>query len=124
MSKPKFKQQTFKEIQARWYAILKTSGFQDAEDSKHDLRPLITWHSLKWQKIDPERFKAKRDYFNQAERFLATYDFETDEHKIIWLLHSEGLSVREIEYEISISRNQVHKVIVMLREIMKDWGDD
>lgn len=103
---------------------MRQSGFEDAEDTKHPLRPLMTWHSLKWQKMDPERFRAKQIYFEDATRFLDVYDFETSQEKTVWALHAEGMSVREIEKQLNLSRNQVHKIVVYLRETMRDWGDD
>lgn len=118
------KRNKLKDIEARWYLILKKSGFNDIEDTKHPLRPLKTWHGLKWSRVSPELCNAKREYFENAARFLWIYEFESLMEKDVWGLHSEGFSIREIETKLSISRNQVHKIVVYLREIMQDWGDD
>jgi hypothetical protein len=110
----------FLEIQARWYDKLKESGFIDIENTVHELRPLKSWHSLRWQRKDIQFITAQQKYYTDAVHFLSSYTFADEEQKMIWLLHSEGMSVREIEAELSISRSHAHKIICELREIMRD----
>lgn len=119
----KLKRNNFLEIEARWYAKLKESGFNDIEDTKHDLRPLKSWHSLRWLKTDPDSIRAKFNYYTNANHFLAIYQFENNEHKLIWMLHCEGLSIREIEKQLSLSRSSIHKIIIELKTLMEEHNE-
>lgn len=103
---------------------MKASGFDDLEDTRHEQRPLLAWHSLKWTKRDAGQIQAQAQYYRDATAFLNEHDFTDDHERLIWFLHSEGLSVREIEREISYSRNHVHKIITQLREVMRDRNEN
>ena len=120
----KLKKPNFLDLQKHWYKILKESGFQDIEDCNNKFRPLKSWHSFKWANRDSYFIEAKIKYYTDAVHFLSEYEFETPEQKTIWMLHSEGFSVREIERELFISRSSVHKIICDLRDIMRELIDE
>lgn len=47
-----------------------------------------------------EVLESRRAYFQAAVDLLNTHLFQSEIHKEIWRLHSEGLSVREISAKI------------------------
>ncbi len=90
-----------KKLQTHWYNILKEEGFVDIEDTSLDDRPLIEWHNFKFKKCNIERRMATETYIDEARNLLHTYGFANSTHRLIWELHCEGTSIREIAKKIS-----------------------
>jgi hypothetical protein len=94
----------FQKLQAEWYAKLKETGFTDIEASGR--LPEIDYRNATIR--DREAIQA---YFTVAGAYVHSGHFEQNEHLDVWLLHAEGLSVREIAAKLDIDRNAVHAVI-------------
>lgn len=116
----------FKELQSKWYAKLKRSGFDDIEKSEDALH---TYDKRYFNKTyDLPRFLAKQEYYRLAGQFLHEYkDFTPFERKV-WELHAEGMSIFDIVSVIrkkqKTSRDSVHSVIKKFRkEMVKVWNE-
>jgi hypothetical protein len=116
----------FKELQAKWYAKLKKTGFNDIEShTQNDDNPdgsLKEWHSQRFYINNRvEDFKQKERYYQLATQFTYDYKFNDEQDKIIWDLHANGSSVREISKQLNkkgYDRTSVHKVIKKLRNVL------
>lgn len=113
-----FRTPEFKKTQAEYYKKLKDSGFDDAEKDENYLKE---WHSHYFQsRNNKDTFESKQEYFSQAEQFLNI--FKT--LKIIWAMHTEGQSYREITASmerkgIKCNKDKVNLIINNLKGIMK-----
>ena len=87
----------FKQIQQDWYNRLSNDGFQDIEDVTHPLRPLQTWHNLKFRDVSQDVIESRLKYYSKAKDLLNTYPFQNEVHQKIWELHSDGITARKIE---------------------------
>ena len=112
------KHQELEQLQQQWYSKLKQNGFVDIENCNHPDRPLTSWHAFKWATVPHDKKEQIESYFYKARTLLHTYEFESETHKIIWELHSEGLSKRQIERQLIIlkcenpvKREQIGKII-------------
>lgn len=108
-----------RQLKEFWYQKLKEEGFKDIEDvnSKHEF--LIDWHSIHFQfKFTPQEFLERQRYFQMSREFLITHKFKNKRDKIIWALHSEGHSIREIANLIDMYKSGVGDIIVHLTKEM------
>lgn len=108
-----------KKLQQHWYDRLKEDGFEDIEDTRHPKSPLKAWHSYKWKHVSPDLIMAKQVYYDKAAELLNTYEFENHTHRIIWELHIDGLSTREIAakilgFETTYKRAQVGNIVALI----------
>jgi hypothetical protein len=115
------KSKEFLKLQEKWYKKLKSDGFEDIEqDEEH----LTVWHThLFNQNYDDVKFQAKEDYYRAAGHFLHDYPFKNKKERLIWQLHSEGISIRHIVKKLkSLSfnayRREVHEVVMKLTREM------
>jgi hypothetical protein len=125
---------SFKALQTSWYLKLESSGFKDIEDLKHPSRPLKEWHSFK---IPSEKFQLmkqnKSQYQKQIDEFLihpgfldacksvikhGNCKFTIEQAKLIWTLHVEGLTTRQIAKELNRAKNRTDSIIEKLRKWM------
>lgn len=106
-----------------WYKKLKDSGFQDIEDINSPRELLKTWHSNYFmRKYTPDEFEAKASYYRRCSHFLYDYSFDSDRERLVWELHSEGLSFRDIAkrlWRYRLNKDSVNKMVSKLIEIMK-----
>ncbi len=113
-----------KDLQDKWYKILKDSGFEDIEDSNHNIKE---WSRKLFQEKGKyheslTKQSAKQDYYRLAGHFLYDYQGFTDTSRDMWKLHSEGISIRDISDIIKhrtgktrgLSRNMVYLTINQL----------
>lgn len=112
----------FKKLQKIWYAKLKDSGFEDAEQSDGNLKK---WSSLFLiHSKGPLLRDAKQTYYRWAEHFLNDHKFDSTTEKLIWFYHSEGMSVRDIAAKLkelglsTISFDTVSRRVIKLRKVM------
>lgn len=96
-----YKTKEFKSLEKEWYRKLAKEGFDDAEDTSKDYRPLVAWHSFRFSKTTVTQRDALDLYYHRAKELLSTYEFKCNIHRLIWELHSEGYSKRKIEKAIS-----------------------
>lgn len=102
-----------KALQKIWYEKLKKSGFKDAE--RPDGRFHLCASSLP-SRYNSTFFAAREEYFRLAGQLLHEYPFESTSQMLVWRLHSEGLSIREIvkelrKYKVYMKRFVVHKTV-------------
>ncbi len=99
-----FKTPEFKKLFQEWNELLKQSGLGEIENFSLPEPMLKTWNSFDWSSEsarDPLRMLQARDYYEKAEEILRTYAFKNERQRMIWDLHCDGLSVREIERELT-----------------------
>lgn len=115
----------FKKLKKEWDQKLKESGFEDIEFDENHLRKHDDYmFRNRLAKYGPTFFEAKQQYYRLAGQFLENHKFEDSDEKLIWQLHSDGVSGRDIVKELKkrgISpsyREHVDKVIHKFRELM------
>lgn len=104
------RKQTLTEAQASWYQKLRQTGFKDIEDSQGRLH---TW-SISFINTKPIR-QDRIDYFRLAAQFLHDKKFPSKQAKLIWSMHSEGLSRVFIAKKLRLGESKVRAVIEKLR---------
>ena len=114
------KTKKFTKLQKEWYKKLKESGFEDLEyfypngeakewlkgSSKFDFfsdNPALDVPSL--------TYESTLDYYNNAVSKLETTKFDSEEHKEIWRLHSEGMSLRKIGSAFNYSHPKILRIL-------------
>jgi hypothetical protein len=123
------KPKTFNQLQEEWYAKLKKEGFEDIEQTDTKERLLKSWHSSYFHsRHNPHDFRHQEEYFRQATNFYHSHDFKNQAEKKIWLLHSEGYTIREIsshfKNKAGFKRAWVHQTVKRLTAIMLDSLED
>lgn len=98
----------FLRTQKKWYAKLKDEGFQDIEATKSTRG--VTRSGDDSRTVLPQA--SVSEYYRLARAFLHDYTFKDNKHWHMWLLHSEGLSIRMIAEKLGSDRTTVHEVIV------------
>src|ERR1035437_3122878 len=127
-----FKTPQFKKLQEKWYKKLADSGFVDAESDEDHLK---RWegHAFAKSRYQIATFESKQKYFALAGQFLNEKKFETKKDRMIWEMHSEGKSTRDISIVLkkkkipSPSKDTVNIVIRKLaKEMLQkyDLSDD
>lgn len=128
--------ESFKNLQDKWYSLIKEDGFEDIEDFSLPDRPLKEWHSLESQKSFSIREQCQKEYYKKAYEFTNhTYfysacccilKYRTKKPKLdyfqvaeVWLMHAEDLTERVIASHMNVSKTCIHMIIVQLREWMK-----
>ena len=115
MSSP-FKTREFKKLNKLWYGKLKKEGFQDIErQDKIGAREgrLINSslpHIIENYTVD--QFEVKREYYRMAGQFLHEYKFKTALERIIWDMHTQGISVRNIVKKLQSKGHTAYKDLV------------
>jgi hypothetical protein len=125
MSKKKPKEQTFKQIQNKWYKKLQEDGFEDIEKNEHELK---TYSNVLTKSENNRRIagpiNGKEAYYKLATWFVNDYKFKSNLEKVIWEYHSNGLSIRNISRVLqtakvsSKTKDQIWFIIVRLRKAM------
>ncbi len=109
-------QQQLKKLQKIWYAKLKKLEFDDIEET--DIDSLKNWTSSRNYKGAQEGElygsrtvvrEAKEEYYRMAGHFTHEYKFSNENEKNIWILHSEGLSLRDIAAKIESKKYKANK---------------
>jgi hypothetical protein len=88
-----YESDAFKELDYEWKQKLEDSGFQDIEKSEDG-------YKLRKQTFDAEepiKHQMQVEQNNLCHRILSEYSFKRDLDKLIFELHTQGLSVRQIE---------------------------
>jgi hypothetical protein len=62
---------------------------------------LKTWDSVYFLiRTDSDSFAENATYYQIAEDLLNTHEFDSEIERKVWALHTEGLSVRDIELKL------------------------
>jgi len=131
MKKKKQNNQTLSQLIKIWDEKLKQSGFKDIEDRKTGGIKLWSGSvTLKDTNSEPYSTKnygytslvwkeSQAEYYRVAGQCLHEAEFKSLQHKLMWQLHAEGLSVSEISKELSISYKKVRYAI---EQMQKEFG--
>lgn len=111
------KTKEFKKLQRKWYAKAKASGFQDIERNEDELHSLTSYAGN--NRYNPPRREAWTEYYRLAGQFLNEWKFESASERLIWELHAEGYTIREIaalikKHRVKIKKSAVGNVIKAL----------
>lgn len=118
MKKKKLKHKNLQSLIKEWDKKLKDSGFKDIEDRKRDT--LKSWAGTSYlvfnkdqeKKIEPQRDygystltwkESQAEYFRIAGHILYEAEFESEQHRLIWQAHAEGLSQVEIAKKLKLT---------------------
>jgi hypothetical protein len=128
-SKQKFYEtEAFKELEIKWKKRLERSGFDDIEYEGGCLKKpacglFITKSNGRDYKLRKVHYDSVEDYYRLAGQFLYDYTFANSKEKLIWKLHAEGISQRNIVIALSKKgihtyKLQVHNLLQMLENEM------
>lgn len=116
-----YKTEKFKRLESKWYKKLEQSGFVEIENKKNDTDYLKVWHSQYFQcKYTPDAFLRKQEYYHMTREFLHIHEFDSDKEKMIWEMHSQGLSLRKISTAL---RSKVCRIYKTIRSLSKKMGE-
>ncbi len=126
MSNP-FKSNKFKDLQKKWYKRLEKSGFTDIEQEDGNLK---VWESRAFQnRYDPNKSEAHTEYYRLAGQFFYDYIFNNKRDSLIWKMHAEGATSREIAATLRkkkiepSGKTMVQITILQLeKEMLKKYG--
>lgn len=117
-----FKTKEFLKLKKKWYNKLDKDGFKDAEHPEKD--QLLRYDDQYFKaESDPVRFAAKQQYYQNAAQFLWDYNFPNDETKLIWQLHSEGKTYKQISEELKrrrVKRSSAGRAYLVVKELVKE----
>lgn len=120
------KSKDFDQLKALWYEKLAKKGFEDIEDSEGRL---VVYHSFQGRSgtglpSDITANQAKEEYYRLAGHFLHDYTFASTTDRLIWKLHSDGISYRKIceileqHYNLKTHKSTIHDLITKLAKTM------
>lgn len=99
-----FQTQEFLTLKKEWDAKLKLSGFNDVEKTKQNINLNTSNASV----IDIENVS---EYFDRAIHYAHNHKFKKPSHKKIMLLHSQGLSIREISKKVGLAKSYIGRIV-------------
>ncbi len=113
----------FKELQAKWYAKLKKTGFEDLEQNEYSLRLFHSTYFSDSRRNDPQVVAAKLEYYRLAGHFLYDHKFENALERTIWQMHADGKSIRTIEKVLkakgqAVYRDLINRILMRLDDEM------
>lgn len=112
-----FKTKQFLELQKKWYAKLKDSGFKDIEQGDKLLRHDGDWFH---KHIVTLKYRSTQEFYTQCEQYLSKFKSKGKQHKRIWQLFSEGKTLDEIAERVEYKRSQIHNIITQYIKVMED----
>lgn len=113
----------FKKLNKKWQKKLKDSGFNDLEEmGTNGTIRLKSWANSIFARSkhhNSTQREATTEYYRLAGLFLHDYEFEDEEDKLIWELHSQGLSRHSIEKRCGVSTERNRAIVKRLVVEMK-----
>jgi hypothetical protein len=112
-----FNSREFKALKAKWYGKLHKSGFDDIEHDEEHLKrnasePFTSKTRGRRYRDKQVYFESREEYYRLAGRFLNEHKFSDKKEELIWSLHSEGMSIREIAKTLRSKHYRAHKRLV------------
>ena len=106
----------FQQLRAKWYAKLKSKGFNDIEQADGNLKEWsssrLIKRSAKAQATQIKWRESAEEYYRYAGFFLNEYEFKTKFEKIIWTMHCEGDSTETISKKLNaFSKTRIDKLL-------------
>jgi len=93
-----FKTAKFKKLFKTWNKKLERAGHEEIENfNLEEPAFLDKSHASRFKEVTASEYETRSLYYSIARGLLHTFAFESSIQKRIWELHSEGLSVRQIE---------------------------
>ena len=120
-----FDDPAFKRLKDQYYKLLKEAGFSDIEDTKGRLLDHQTAHDFS-QRIGfrTEFFENIRDYYIWAYQVLHYKKFKSMTDKIIWEMHADGKSSRDISAFIGLDQRWISIKIKKIRKQLYSQEED
>jgi hypothetical protein len=110
-------QDDLKALQKVWYDKLAKDGFRDIEDGELLKEWDFNFFRMRFNLIN---YETKCQYYRAATHLLRNHSFADLNHKLVWELHCQGLSVRQIARELKIyQKSMVHLIIKRLAAWIK-----
>lgn len=113
-----FKTPEFKTLFQEWNERLRAEGHAEIEDFSLPEPALKRSHNLKWRfEGAPEKVEHGTRYYDLASDLLHWFCFQLPQHRLIWEMHCEGLSVRKIALRINeakFNKTKVHDIIKLI----------
>jgi|SRR5271166_3333123 len=101
----------------KWNQILVESGHEEIEDFSRDQPQLKRHHGYDFRSMDPLAIQSKTVYYQVAQEKLRLYPFKNETDKLVWQLHTEGLSIREITRRINKKKYKQTQVFRKIKKI-------
>ena len=116
-----FDDEEFFSLQRKWYEKLKKKGFIDIEKTQKNKAFLTQYHShYFFRHHQPEEIESTQAYYRMCYEFYWHYHgFKTKREKMIWWLHSEGHSNREIIEQTKQTYYKIQNMIAQFKKIMQ-----
>lgn len=124
MKKKKLKTKNLKQLIKDWDQKLKDSGFKDIEDRKTGLlkhhggdislsvmQNRVTGYTVGRGYSTIAWKDSQAEYYRIAGQLLHEAEFKSPRHRLIWQLHSEGVTECEIATILNITRRKVEYAI-------------
>lgn len=117
----------FLALQRKWYKKAEKSGFEDIEQPDENLK-IWSYRFVKACENDPTLHQSKEEYYRLAGSFLHEHLFKDQKSRLIWQMHSEGVSIRNIvkalkSRRFKTYRREVHQIIQDLAALMLKKAD-
>lgn len=115
------KKTEFETLRAEWYGKLKDSGFKDIENK----RGSVGRGAPRVDNIVQVQQEAILEYYSMARQFLVEHEFTSDSEKLIWSLHAEGDSARDIsdklctQHSTKLKKTRVWEIVKALETAMR-----
>lgn len=107
----------FEDLNKVWKDKLKESGFEDIEQDEDHLK---TWHSKRFKTRSAREYgKEKLEYYRRARQFLHEYSFKNEAEYKVWKMHSDGISLADIDLSLGGRHGKANYVVRKLRILMK-----
>lgn len=109
-------------LKSEWYDYLGRAGFTDIENSHGDIIDHKTGLDFiaKNDFHTQIQFDAKQNYYQWARSKLHDGNFQDDRDKLIWELHVEGVSSRQISPRVGLEQSWTVRKINKIKDYLKD----
>lgn len=119
----------FKKLQKLWYEKIEKKGFNDIEytDSNGDGHLRFSDSCYFHDNYNEITSEAKEEYYRLAGQFLNEHEFSSKLEKMIWELHAEGVSLRNItlmlkKRRFKLYKRKVHEIVQNLAKKMLKYA--
>lgn len=117
----KFSTKEFKELQEYWYAVLKATGFQDAEKNTGRELVLTQKASNVYRQASKVVRESKAAYYNLLTYHFYKTSFDNEVDRYIMLRTSEGAKRRQVSKELHKLKCKCHVQTIMY--VVRYWED-
>lgn len=124
---PSHQDPEFKKLKALWDAKLNESGFVDIETQTAEPKLIQTstgYNSLVYLKASEEVRTATHEYLFQITSHIEKEDFESESHRIIMIMQSQGFKIKEIVEHLRLLQMPKNRETIryIIRRYEQKWG--